>query len=124
MKRYLILMTVATLVCWVAWMIVLFRVNPLEAEVLNFIFFYLAFFLALTGTFSILGLIFRIWLVKHELVIKHAGTAFRQAVWFSILIIGSLILLKLGLLIWWVIVLLIFILAILEFFFLSYQHKI
>lgn len=123
LKRYLILMSLATLICWLAWLIVIFKIDPYGAGFLAFLFFYLSFFLALTGTFATLGLIVRIWLIKHELVIRQAGTAFRQAILFSVLIIGVLILLSLKLLTWWIITLFIAVLAVLEFFFLSYSHK-
>jgi hypothetical protein len=119
LKYYLIIMSVATLVCWVAWLMVLYYINPTEAGVVGFLIFYSSFALAVLGTFSLLGFFGRVWFSKEQIIFRHLGVAFRQAVWFAILLAVSLILQSQGLLTWWNGLLLITFLTIVEFMFLS-----
>ncbi|MFA6909034.1 MAG: hypothetical protein WC289_04070 [Patescibacteria group bacterium] len=112
-------MSVATLVCWVAWLMVLYYINPTEAGVVGFLIFYSSFALAVLGTFSLLGFFGRVWFSKEQIIFRHLGVAFRQAVWFAILLAVSLILQSQGLLTWWNGLLLITFLTIVEFMFLS-----
>jgi hypothetical protein len=79
--------------------------------------------LALTGTFAILGLIFRLFLTKDRLVFKMVITSFRQAIWFALLIIIALYLKSAGLLAWKNLILLVFGFALLELFFISYKAR-
>jgi hypothetical protein len=123
LKQYLILMSICTLFCWLALALVIYFIDPTEAGFLGFAFFYSSLFLALTGTMSILGFAMRIKFVKDELVFRHVVSAFRQAILFSILIVGSLFLQSKSLLTWWNIILFILALTVLEFFFISYKKK-
>ena len=114
-------MVVIAAVCWVAWIVVLFNIDPFAAGPLGFVFFYLTLFFSLVTTFSVIGLVLRRWLVKDQLAVKQVATALRQGILFSVLIVGSLILLSFDLLTWWNTLLLVAVLAVLEFFFLSYS---
>jgi hypothetical protein len=98
-------------------------IDPFNAGVLGFVFFYLTFAFALTSSFSVFGLVFRLWFVKNQLAVKQVATALRQGIWFALLVIVSLILFSHSLLFWWNGLLLIAILAMLEFFFLSKDHR-
>ena len=120
-KKYLILMTFSTFVCWIIWLLVLNYIDPQEAGFLGFIFFYFSLFLSLVGTISIVGLFIRMKILKDELVFRHVSTAFRQAILFSILIIGALFLNSKSLLTWWDMVLFILALSVIEFFFIAYK---
>ncbi len=117
--KYLIAMSLVAAICWLSWVIVLYQIDPFSAGILGFVLFYLTLFFALTSTLAIIGLIFRRWLIKNQLAIQQVAKALRQGVLFAILIIVSLILSSFDLLTWWNMVLLIAILAVLEFFFLS-----
>ena len=121
--KYLLSMTIVSLVCWLGWVIVLIKIDPFSAGVFGFVFFYITLFFALVSSLSVLGLVFRLWLVKDQIVIKQVSTALRQGVLFSLLIVGSILMIGLDLFTWLNIVLLIGILAALEFFFLSYSYE-
>lgn len=123
LRQYLILMTISAVFCWAIWVFVLFMIDPTTAGLLGFAFFYLSLFLALAGTMSVLGLLFRMKFGKEEAVFRTVTTSFRQATLLALLLIGGLFLKSKNLLAWWNIVLLVLALAILEFFFISYQKR-
>lgn len=119
LKKYLIFMSSATLFSWLAWLIVIFYINPEEAGFVGFAMFYLSLFLALVGSFSLLGFFTRVWFSREEVIFRHLGVATRQSLLFSILLVGSLILQGSGFFRWWSVVLLIAFITLLEFFFIS-----
>ncbi len=49
-KQFLTIIGFATLLCWGAWGVVLWNIDPTEATMLNMSFFYISFFLAFAGT--------------------------------------------------------------------------
>jgi hypothetical protein len=117
LKNYLILMGFSTILCWASWLIVIFYVTP-DSGNLGLFLFYASLFLALAGTFSIIGFFIRYWFTSEEKLFKHIGIAFRQAILFSVLLTGCLILQSAHLLTWWNALLFILFLSILETFFL------
>ncbi|MCH7492878.1 hypothetical protein IID19_04830 [Patescibacteria group bacterium] len=119
LKKYLLFMTSATLISWIAWLVVLFYINPVESGVIGFVFFYVSMFFALIGTFSLIGFFGRVWFTKEPIIFRHLGISTRQSLWFAILIVGTLLLQSADLYRWWSISLLIIFLTLLEFFFLS-----
>ena len=119
LKKYLIIMFSMTLVCWIAWLFVLYFMDPLGAGSVGFLLFYMSLFFASLGTFSLLGFFIRVWFSKEQVIFRHLGIATRQSLWFSGLIVLTLILQASEFLQWWSIVLLIIFMTLLEFFFLS-----
>ncbi len=100
LRKYLILMSIATFFCWLAWVLVINYIDPTETGLLGFVFFYSSLFLAVLGTMSVLGFAVRIKIFKDEIVYKQVGTAFRQGVMFSILVTGLLFLQSKSFLTW------------------------
>ncbi|MEK9183163.1 MAG: hypothetical protein AAB849_01505 [Patescibacteria group bacterium] len=120
LSRYLIIMTVATFLCWVAWFLVLFNINPYEASVWSFLAFYISLFLALAGTFTVIGFGLRVWLFKQNDPHFHqVKKTFRHGMLFGALLIIAMFLQSQRLLHLWNTFLLIFAFAFLEFFFIS-----
>ena len=117
--RYLILMTIATALCWAAWFTVVQSVDPFDTDGAGYFLFYSSFSLALAGTFALLGLLFRTILLKQELMFQKVAISFRQGIFFAILIDGFLILQSMRLLTWYNIAFLIIGLTIAEFFVIS-----
>ena len=122
LKRYLILMSLATVLCCLAWLSVIFYINPQEAGLLGFSLFYISLFLALVGLFALVGCFIKIWFLPQPIA-KQVIVAFRQAIWFSILIIFCLVLQSQRLLAWWTIVLFIVLLALIESLFLFSKRE-
>jgi len=119
LKKYLFIMTFITVICWIAWLVVLFYFSPDEGGFITFCLFYLSLFFALIGTYSLLGFFGRVWFSKEQVIFRHLGISTRQSLWFSLLIIGTLMMQGVDFLRWWSVLLLIITLVLLEFFFLS-----
>jgi len=97
-------------------------IEPSEAGLLAFLFFYSSLGFALIGTFSILGVVFRWKVLKDEMAYKHVRVASRQAVLFSLSLIGALLLQSQRSLNWWNLLLLIVGASLVELFFISYKR--
>lgn len=118
-RAYLIMMIAATIISWVAWVTVIFSINPFETDFLGLTFFYSTLFLSLMGTISILGNIVRKKFIKDDILFRQVIVSFRQSVLFAILIVVSLILQSNEILSWWSILFLIGALAVIELFAIS-----
>ena len=110
-------MSIGTTGAWLAWMISLFNIDPVETALIGFLFFYLTLLVALIGTFAIIGVALRVAIKKPSVISRSVMISFRQAVWFSVLIIGALILISQDILYWWSILLFVMVLSLFELFF-------
>lgn len=100
LKRYLMLTAVATAICWTVFLFVSSVINPEMTSWVGFFVFYLALFMALSGTASLIGFLIRFVGLKHELAFYAVKTAFRQSFLFALFIIAILILLSQSLFNW------------------------
>ncbi len=83
-KWYAVLMGLGTGLAWIAWIIIIQTMNPDEAGFLGLFFFFVTLFLALVGTISMLGLLYRIGIRKRtDMVMKEVRVAFRHAMLLS-----------------------------------------
>ncbi len=122
LKKYLNLMSLLTVLCWLVWVLVLLFVNPTQTGLIGFILFYFSLFLAILGSASVVGFIVRVRL-KQEPVFKQVEISFRQGVWIGILIVVLLLLKGLDLLRWWNGLFLVLFLVFLELFFLTSKKR-
>ena len=122
LKKYLNLMSILTGICWLAWVLVIFLVNPVQTGMIGFVLFYFSLFLAILGTFSIIAFIIRVQLSQKP-VFKQIEITFRQGAWIGLVVVAVLLLKGLNLLRWWNTLFLVLFFVILEFFFLSSQRK-
>jgi len=113
------MMTLATIAAWVAWIVVVCSIDPARAGAAGFVFFYVSLSLAAVGTMTIAGTGIRVWMRREEIVSRHVSHAFRQAFLFAALGVVSLFLLSHGLFRWWSATLIILLLAVVELLFLS-----
>ena len=118
LKNYLILMIISTLICWLSFGFVLFYLDPVASGMLALLLFYISLGLGLAGTFFLLGFVVRAIFQKNVPLFRHIGVSIRQAIFFMVLLVGSLVLQSARLLTWWNLLLFILFLIILEFFFL------
>lgn len=123
LKKYLFLMVMATILCWAAFAFVLFFINPKTAGTTGLLFFYLSLFLGLLGVFSILGFLSRYFLGRRIVVYHQVKVAFRQGAMLALLLTGSLFLQGQRLLVWWNTLLFIFLLSVIEYFFLTAEER-
>lgn len=115
-------MSAIAIICWVGFIFVINQLNPADAGVLGYILFYGMLFLATVATLSVFGFLLRSRLLKGELTFKQVSITFRQAFWFGILVITALWMQSLSVLTWWNVLLLIIVLSVFEFFFLSLKR--
>ena len=54
LRQYLIVMSIATVICWIALIVVVVNVDPFTGSALSFFFFYVSAWLALLGTLSLI----------------------------------------------------------------------
>jgi len=123
LRGYLIIMVVATAVCWSAFSYIVQTVNPEITNWVGFLLFYLSLFFSIVGSASILGFIIRFIALKNKLVLSSVRDAFRQSFLFSFFIVAILYLLSKDLFSWLNLILLIVGLSVLEFFILSYSKN-
>lgn len=115
LRAYLIIMTIGALICWLAWFFVVGSIDPSSAGTIGFIFFYASLFLALTGSFAIIGFLIRKKIVKNDdVVFHHVKHTFRQGIIIAATLIIALMLLQANLLAWWNAILLLFLFFIME----------
>ena len=120
LRNFIILMTIATVIFWVAWFTVLLNIDPYATNFIGFLCFYTSLFFAFLGSFTLIGFGIRYTSNKKDLpAFKFVGVSLRQSIWFSGLIIASLVLQGEMLFTWWAGLLMVLALAILEAFFLS-----
>ncbi len=102
LRQYLIIMSLATLVCWLVWLLVVYIYDPNTAGIIGFTLFYASLFLAVLGTFSVIGFFIRAKILKNDdIVFRHIKRTFRQGFFFGIFIILNLLLAQFRLLTWW-----------------------
>ena len=119
LRSFVILMTFATVLFWAAWLTVLFFIDPFSTNFIGFACFYVSLFFACMGLLTLIGFGIR-YLMRNKIpAFRFVGISIRQAIWFSLLIVASLILQGEKLFTWWAGLLMVFVLAILEAFFLS-----
>lgn len=113
---YLWFMGAGTLLAWGAWAAVIFQVNPDEAGILGIVLFYLTLAISLVGSFSIMGVAYRVHALKRTHVVsREVRIAFRHAVLLSAVAIASLILSTTSWLRWWTFLILIASVGIIEY---------
>lgn len=122
LKHYLIWMAVGTLVAWGAFWLVITYVNPETAGTLGFTLFYVAIFLGVTGTFTLLGFAWRYFRHRDEPLYRHVSISFRQGIFLALMLVIALFLQQQGLLTWWNLILLVLGVSLLEFGLLSVRR--
>lgn len=114
--KILLIIFVATFFSLMAWLIVLFNLDPYESTKLSLPLFFLSFFFTLTGIFTIFLFFLKKWKSKNEVYLKHLSISLRQGVLLSICTNISLALLMLNLLRIWNGLLIVFLILLLEFY--------
>lgn len=117
--QYITVTVISTVLSWVAWLFLLIFVDPFSAPFVLKLLFYLSLFIAAASTFSLGGLVARVFVLKRKMIPYEATTSFRQGILFSTLLVACLFLSSKNLLTWWLIAILVVLLLTAEFFFVS-----
>lgn len=120
--RLLIILLLMTLAAWVGWVAVLVQVNPETAGILSLASFYVALFLALFGTMSIIGFGWRS-LLRRRTEQYRWSTSMRQAGLWSTAMVAALGLQSQRLLNIWMLIVLMLIFAVVEFLIISFEQR-
>ncbi len=110
LKKYLLAMSILSLVSWAIFIFLINTINPESSDYLGFFIFYYSFFVALSSSLIILS-----FLIKKKFNIGSNKKSFRQSLLISILITAILFMLAESLFSWLNIGLLILILSIIEY---------
>lgn len=123
-RQYILVMGLGTLIAWAAFLLIVALVDPLSAGILGMIFFYVALAVATSGTLALIGLFVRTVVVRTQDVLsKQVTHSFREGFLVSLLLVAALILQSRGLLSILNTTLLLAVLVLTEFFFLSYRPR-
>ena len=125
LRLYLFLMLIASLLSWAVWVFVLFNISPHGDNLIGLLSFYLSLFMAIVGTFSVVGFMIKRLVMKNdEVVFRHVRHTFRQGILLGMAIVLILFLLSQSLLFWWnAIMLAIFFVFIELIIFTNYKHS-
>ncbi len=110
-----------TAVCWGIFFFTASLIDPTITNWFGLSLFYLALFLALSGTIAIFGFVFRFFALKKELAFNLVKKSFHQSFVFSLFIVILLVLKSNGLFNWLNLALLIIIFIVGELFFTGYR---
>jgi hypothetical protein len=117
--RYLAIIGAAGVFSWIAWVVVINKLDPFESTGLALGLFYLSLFFALICTFTVLGFYFRVWLNRNEIYYNHINIALRQGFFLTAIALGCLTFQLLGVLTWWSGLLFIATVTMVEFYFMA-----
>lgn len=101
------------------WLLLLVNVNPYQAPSWIIFIFYFTIFLFLLSIFAICGYYLKVWATNREVIFSHLGPTLRQSAILSVIITGLLLLEQIKVLNWWIAVLFILSISMLELFFRS-----
>ena len=102
LKQYFTIMLLGTVFCWVAWLFVVFNIDPFQDKGAGFGFFYVSLGLALMGTISVISFLIRQSLGKNNLpMFRYVKQSFKDALFVAIVLILMLFLQGKGYLNWW-----------------------
>ncbi len=101
-KQYLTTMLLATILCWLAWWLVVINIDPFADTGFGLAFFYLSLFLALLGTVSIISFLLRNYFSTEAMpLFKYVQSSFKDAFLYSLILIILLYLQSKAYLRWW-----------------------
>jgi len=123
-RGFTLLIFLATVISWLNFLTVLIYIDPYKGGLMAIVFFYSSVILAFIGTLYVTGNLIRKRFVKYQPSFQRLRVAWRQAIWFTTLVIGLVFLYQKSLLTLLNVILLVVILLILEFFFISYKKEI
>lgn len=102
LRQYLIVMTIATILCWISWGMVMMNIDPFHVSLSGFLFFYLSLAFALVGTIAMLSFGWQALVRRQDApMFRIVRKSFHIALIASLAIVGILTLQGAGLLRLW-----------------------
>lgn len=119
LRLYLIIMSLVSVCAWIAWFIVVHTTDPTKSGFLGFFLFFTTLGISLLSSVTLFGTLIRVWLKKDQVVYRHVVRSLRQGLILTALFLTALILSGVGLLVWWVLMLLVLIATVFELIFIG-----
>jgi hypothetical protein len=116
---YLLGIILATLFSWATWVVVLLKLSPFTLPQMALSAFFASLFIALTGTFALFIYYLHLWRSAQASKISDLNTALRQGFLLSAMINIGLVFQRQRVLTWWDGLLLLFIVLLIEYYFMS-----
>ncbi len=117
--RYISIIGITGLISLLAWVVVVYKLNPYESMALALAFFYTTLFISLSSFFTVFGFYLRVWIFKNEIFYKHINISLRQGVFLSLIAVVALVFQMMKVLSWWSGLLLVLVFVLLEMYFSS-----
>jgi hypothetical protein len=118
-NKYILIIFFTALFSWFGFYIVILKIDPEESTELGLGLFFSSLFVALTCTLTLIGYFLRIWFHKNEIFGNHINIALRQGILLSLCASLCLVFLLLNVLTWWIGFILVALITLLEFYFMS-----
>ncbi|MBD3270264.1 hypothetical protein GF376_01950 [Candidatus Peregrinibacteria bacterium] len=115
-NKYILFIAFAGLISWIAFYLVINKLDPFESMGLALGMFFISLFFALVSTFTVIGFYLRLWLNRNEIYYNHINISLRQGILLTMIAVGSLLFQLLGVLTWWSGLLLIGTITMIEFY--------
>lgn len=97
--------------------LILFNVNPYASPFWMLIIFYATLFLFWMSLFGIIGFYLKVWASNREVIFAHLLPTLRQSILVSLMIVGLLFLFQIKVLSWWVAILYVLAILMIELYF-------
>jgi len=101
LRVFILGIVLLTLISLASLIFILINIDPYNSTLLNFILFYLSFFIAASGLFILSGFYLRKLIIKNKIVFRLLKTSFRQGILVSLTLTSFLLLQSFRILNWW-----------------------
>lgn len=118
-NTYITAILIATFFSWASFIVVIYKLSPFSQPTLSLSLFYSSLFIAMAGTFALAFYFLRVWANKKEIYNVHLNTSLRQGILLSAMVVVGLAFQRLRVLTWWDGLLLLAIILLIEFYFMS-----
>jgi len=117
LRVFILGIVLLTLISLASLILILINIDPYNSTPLNFILFYLSFFIAVSGLFILSGFYLRKLIIKNKIIFRLLKTSFRQGILISLISTSFLLLQSFRTLTWWTGGIIIFLVMVFEIYF-------
>ncbi|MBI3114887.1 MAG: hypothetical protein HYZ09_00115 [Candidatus Kerfeldbacteria bacterium] len=101
LTKYLTVMALSNAGLWLAWVLVILNLDPREGGGIGLTLFYVSLYLAVSGTLALIGFGVRALVFRQTPLYRHLAVSHRQAFLLGLLVIVALMLQAARLFAWW-----------------------
>jgi len=117
LRVFILGIVLLTLISLASLIFILINIDPYNSTLLNFILFYLSFFIAASGLFILSGFYLRKLIIRNKIVFRLLKTSFRQGILVSLTLTSFLLLQSFRILNWWTGGVIVFLVIVFEIYF-------